>query len=272
MNWKNLFAPVKSLSAADARKFMAERKSGEYQLLDVRQPREYEAGHIAGSLLIPIKELPERLGELDREKPLLVYCAVGGRSRAAAQLLAGRDFASVFNMTGGIKAWEGHQATGPEEMGLELLAGDGEYEDAVSLAYAMEDGLQEFYRRLAERMAAGAEKLLYTRLMGFEDRHKARLLAEYQAEHGPGEIPAGPVGGIMEGGRNVREAVDRMATMPGSRRDILDMAMMLETQALDLYSRLARKSGKRESRDFFARMAEEERTHLSLLAEELDRE
>jgi len=270
MNWKNLFVPVRSLSAAEAKKIMAERSAGEYQLLDVRQPREYEEGHLAGSLLIPIKELPDRLAELDRDKTIFVYCAVGGRSRAAAQLLAGSDFVSVFNIAGGIRAWEGHLAKGPEAAGLELFAGDEEYEDGVSLAYAMEGGLQEFYRLLAQRLTDGAEKLLYVRLMGFEDRHRARLLAEYQAVHGQGQIPARGITGIMEGGGNVQELLGRVGTFPHNRRDILDLAMMLETQAQDLYRRMARKSENQSTRDFFLRMAEEEKMHLSLLAAEMD--
>lgn len=270
MNWKNLFVPVRSLAAAEAEKFMAGKKPGEYQLLDVRQPKEYEAGHLPGSLLIPLQELPERLGELDREKPVLVYCAVGGRSRAAAQLLAGRDFTDVVNMAGGIRAWEGHLAKGPEEAGLELLVGDKEYDSGMGLAYAMEEGLQGFYRFLAERTAEGAEKSLYLRLMGFEDRHKARLLAEYQAIYGQGEIPARGNADIMEGGGKVQDFLGRVKVVPQNKREILDLAMMLETQALDLYSRIARKSETQGARDFFSRMAEEEGAHLSFLAAEMD--
>lgn len=89
---------------------MEGKKEGEFQLLDVRQPKEFQAGHLAGSLLIPLKELSERAGELSKEKPVIIYCAVGSRSKVATHLLAGLDFPEVFNMIGGIKAWEGHKA------------------------------------------------------------------------------------------------------------------------------------------------------------------
>ncbi|MFA6282720.1 MAG: rhodanese-like domain-containing protein, partial [Desulfurivibrionaceae bacterium] len=95
MNWKNLFVPGEDFSVVQAREYMEKHGANAYQLLDVRQPKEYEAGHLAGAKLIPLKELPGRLGELEKEKPVIVYCAVGGRSKAAAQLLAGKDFASV---------------------------------------------------------------------------------------------------------------------------------------------------------------------------------
>ncbi|MGV1098256.1 rhodanese-like domain-containing protein [Thiovibrio sp. JS02] len=271
MNWKNLFVPVSNLTVGEARKYMEGKNAGQYQLLDVRQPKEYEEGHLAGAVLIPLKELPDRLDELDKAKPTIVYCAVGGRSKVAAQLLAGKDFASVFNLSGGIKAWEGLQARGPEEAGLEFFSGDEEFDDGVSLAYAMEEGLQEFYRILADRDQDEARKKLYLRLAGFEDRHKAGLLAEYQRVHGQEQMPARGMTGIMEGGRRVQDFVKRVEALVESRRDILELAMMLETQALDLYGRMARKSGKQETGALFLRLADDEKMHLAYLAEEMDR-
>lgn len=271
MNWKNLLSPTKDLTPEQAREYLAARKAGEYQLLDVRQPKEYEAGHLAGAELIPLKELPERLAGLEKDKPVLVYCAVGGRSKAAAQLLAGQDFVEVYNLAGGIKAWQGYQAQGPEEAGFEFFLADGDYEDAVSLAYAMEEGLQEFYRRLAGRAESEEARLLYTRLMGFEDQHKARLLAEYRRAHGPEARPGKGVPGLMEGGGRVEDFLAQVQADITGRREILELAMALETQALDFYSRLAKKSEKDEARALFLRLADEEKLHLSLLADELDK-
>ena len=73
MRWKQFFTPVKSLDGDQARKFMADKSPGEFTILDVRQPGEYEAGHIPGSKLIPLPDLTERLGEIDPKKPTLVY-------------------------------------------------------------------------------------------------------------------------------------------------------------------------------------------------------
>ena len=52
---------------------MNEHKEGSYTLLDVRQPTEYETARIPGAMLIPIGELPDRIGELDPEKPVIAY-------------------------------------------------------------------------------------------------------------------------------------------------------------------------------------------------------
>ncbi len=271
MNWKNLFVPGKNFSVAQAKEYMEARRADGYQLLDVRQPKEYEEGHLAGAILIPLKELPGRLGELEKEKPVIVYCAVGGRSKAAAQLLAGKDFASVYNMAGGIKAWQGRQARGPEEAGLEFFTGREEYEDGVSLAYAMEDGLREFYRLMAGRAGDEEERTLYTRLMGFEDQHKVRLLAEYRQAHGPEAMPDKGMAGLMEGGGRVQDFLAQAEAYLHGKRDILELAMALETQALDLYSRMGQKSEQQEVRAFFLRLADEEKAHLAYLSDALDK-
>lgn len=270
MNWKQLFSPGQDLNATEAKEYMAAREAEAYQLLDVRQPKEYETGHLAGSILIPLKELPERLSELNKEKPLIVYCAIGGRSKVAAQLLSGQDFASVFNMTGGIKAWQGHQATGSEIAGLEAFTGKEEFSDGLSLAYAMENGLQDFYRTLAERTSSLEDKKLYTKLMGFEDKHKARLLVEYRRVHGREAVPAHGEGAI-EGGNRAQDLLAQAEAQLHGNRAILSFSMALETQALDLYSRMARKSEQIEVKDLFLQLASEEKIHLSWLADELDK-
>ncbi len=73
MNWKSLFTPGANMSPDEVKIFMAEHQLDEYQLLDVRQLKEYERGHLPGSMLVPVKELTGRMEELDRTKPTFVY-------------------------------------------------------------------------------------------------------------------------------------------------------------------------------------------------------
>ncbi len=270
MNWKNLFIPVENISADKVREYVKKNAAGTYQLLDVRQPGEYNAGHLAGAVLIPLKELPARLTELDSAKPTFVYCAIGGRSRAAAQFLSGQRFSTIFNMSGGIKAWEGRRAEGPESDGMELFRLDMDFADAISLAYAMEDGLQVFYHHLADETTDAAHKTLFKLLAGFENHHKVRLREEYKREHGE-ELKSTAAGsGIMEGGLKINDFIKRLPTPLQSLSEILDLAMGLETQAFDLYSRMAVKSSRPEAAEFFQRLATEEQAHLALLADEMD--
>jgi molybdopterin/thiamine biosynthesis adenylyltransferase/rhodanese-related sulfurtransferase len=77
----------------------------DFDLLDVRQPDEHAVAAIAGAKLIPLQELPQRLDELDRSRPLVVHCHHGMRSLHAVQLLRSRGFDKAQSMRGGIDAW-----------------------------------------------------------------------------------------------------------------------------------------------------------------------
>jgi molybdopterin/thiamine biosynthesis adenylyltransferase/rhodanese-related sulfurtransferase len=76
-----------------------------FQLLDVREPLEYELANIDGAKLIPLGELSERISELDRERLTIVHCHSGQRSAQAVRLLRDAGFANVFNLEGGIAKW-----------------------------------------------------------------------------------------------------------------------------------------------------------------------
>jgi rhodanese-related sulfurtransferase len=75
------------------------------QLVDVRADHEWEAGHVAGAVHLPLDELAERAGELDRERPVVVYCRGGNRCQMAAEALASAGFEAT-PLAGGIRAWE----------------------------------------------------------------------------------------------------------------------------------------------------------------------
>jgi molybdopterin/thiamine biosynthesis adenylyltransferase/rhodanese-related sulfurtransferase len=76
-----------------------------FELIDVREPFEYEIARIDRAKLIPLGEITERLDELEREQPIVVHCHSGMRSAQAARLLQQRGFANVYNLEGGIDAW-----------------------------------------------------------------------------------------------------------------------------------------------------------------------
>lgn len=74
-------------------------------LLDVREPAELAAASLAFAAHVPMRDVPARLAELPRDKPLVVMCHSGGRSRRVAEYLIGNGFTDVFNLAGGIDAW-----------------------------------------------------------------------------------------------------------------------------------------------------------------------
>ena len=74
-------------------------------ILDVREPNEYHICNIPGATLIPLGELPERVGELDNGWDIVVHCRSGVRSAKAANFLRQSGFKRVRNLTGGILDW-----------------------------------------------------------------------------------------------------------------------------------------------------------------------
>ena len=94
----------------------AQELGDEVRILDVREPFEWDAGHIAGAVHIPLGEIPDRVEELSRSDRLLVTCAAGARSAAASAFLKEKGF-EVDNLDGGLVAWE--------QAGLPVVTDDG---------------------------------------------------------------------------------------------------------------------------------------------------
>ena len=93
---------------------------GEAQLVDVREPYEWDAGRIDGALHIELERLAARADELDREKPIIFQCRVGRRSALATEAFRAAGY-DAYNMTGGIRAWA--------DAGLPLEPADGKVAD-----------------------------------------------------------------------------------------------------------------------------------------------
>jgi rhodanese-related sulfurtransferase len=95
-------------------------EAGELQLIDVREPYEWEAGRVAGARHIELQDVAAQAATLDREKPVVFYCRVGSRSGMAAMAFrrAGYD---AYSMDGGLIAWD--------ELGLPLEPSDGSVAD-----------------------------------------------------------------------------------------------------------------------------------------------
>jgi len=81
-------------------------------IVDVRTPPEFESGHIASSVNVPIDQLEQVSATWDKQKAVVVYCATGARSADAAAFLASHGFREVYNLTGGAAAWTGELVGG----------------------------------------------------------------------------------------------------------------------------------------------------------------
>jgi sulfur-carrier protein adenylyltransferase/sulfurtransferase len=95
--------PTAEISVQDFRRWQTQNI--DYQLVDVREAYEYEAGNIGG-VLIPLNILPENMDIISKEKPVVVHCKSGARSQKAITLLKEKGFDNVFNLKGGILAYK----------------------------------------------------------------------------------------------------------------------------------------------------------------------
>jgi sulfur-carrier protein adenylyltransferase/sulfurtransferase len=91
--------------SAEELKVELDRKGGELVLIDVREPHEWEIAHIEGARLIPLNQLPERLGELNGHSEIVTHCHHGARSMKALEILKGAGFSKVRSLAGGIDTW-----------------------------------------------------------------------------------------------------------------------------------------------------------------------
>ena len=101
-----LFGKKPEVPETDVATLARERDSGKnLQIIDVREPDEFAAGHMPGARLIPLGQLPARTSELDPSQPIVVVCRSGNRSATATEFLLKSGFQDVRNLAGGMIAW-----------------------------------------------------------------------------------------------------------------------------------------------------------------------
>jgi rubrerythrin len=192
----------------------------------------------------------------------------------AAQMLAGKGFDDVINVAGGIKAWDGHVAVGPEEMGLELLTGKESIEETLVAAYSLEAGLRDFYLSMIEKVRQDDIKQLFQKLSEIELVHQDRIFNEYLQISGKQvsreAFESDMVIAAVEGGLTTDEYIQMYKPDWESAVDILSLAMSIEAQALDLYTRASERSEDSRSAAALKKIAEEERVHLKQLGKLMD--
>lgn len=97
------FAGAQDISSREAKALL--EKNRNVFLLDVRTPQENSQARLPGTVLIPINEFERRIKEVPRNRTILVYCAVGSRSKPVAEYLSRNGYKDVYNMTDGIVGW-----------------------------------------------------------------------------------------------------------------------------------------------------------------------
>ena len=263
------FRKIPTMTVEQARRVLDEHGHERVTLLDVRQPEEYSESHLPGAILIPVGELHGRLEELDPGKPTLVYCRSGMRGGNGTAALLDAGFREVWNMEGGILAWNGQVAAGAPEAGMSWFEEARAPAEYVALAWILEAGAGVFYSRMAERFRASGTGDLFRTLASAEEGHKAALKDVYRRITGdegdpvaPGEVEARDT---MEGGVSLSEAL----AWAGRREagDVLEFAVSMEVNAYDRYLKVARVVRDPVAREILERLVREEKAHLDRLLE-----
>ena len=264
------FQKVKSISPDEVRGVIKNKGADEYCLLDVRQPGEYEQGHLPGAKLIPLAELQHNLDKVKTDRMTIVYCRSGNRSRSAVGILNGAGLDDVFNMDRGILAYNGLVAAGSPEAGVFCFPENMTPEELTAMAWYIEDGSLRYFETVKAAARDNEIKDVYSRLIDQKVAHKESLFQLFRRITGPAadesfpfNILPKPPHDVMAGCVSVPEAVDWSKNKQLS--DILDLLMALEANTLDLYLKLGRQVASKRARTVFMELSEEEVRHLEQL-------
>jgi len=101
-------APVRGVATIGPAELRSRLKGArDYLLVDVREPHEYQAGHLPGAINLPLSHLAAHLGRLPKDKEIILYCASGMRSKQAARWLKRHGYTRLVNVRGGLIGWKG---------------------------------------------------------------------------------------------------------------------------------------------------------------------
>ncbi len=279
MSILNYFKPVETITANEARDIIEGKKPEEYCLLDVRQPVEYERGHIPGSVLVPLAQLQDRLGELNPGAPVIAYCAIGGRSRAAASILQDNGFKSPYNLKGGFNAWNGLAVTGPPETGMAYFKDADKPEEILLLAWALEEGTRRFYAQMAGVAVDRDAKEIYTGLAEAEIIHQRTISELFHTVTGPAPDQAAPFYTKYMADTELEQLVEGEmklgAVLAWAKEhplvEVLEFSLGLEAKLYDLYFRMKEKYPEPPAHTVYAQLAKEEKKHLDLFTDLLEK-
>ncbi|MDA3834855.1 MAG: rhodanese-like domain-containing protein [Spirochaetales bacterium] len=261
-----------NLTTDEFRHYQDAHHEKEYVLVDVRFPEEYEDEHIAGSILIPLAEISQRITELPATCDIIFYCNSGRRSRVAALFATSVPFCQkkVYNVLGGILAY--FERTLPDYPTLAALDLNGDVQDLLYSAMNIERGTSLFYSAVLEKTGDSPLRATLEELVQAEEAH-AHLLYNFWKKDLPVAPPFAELykalrGDIVEGGKRLDEQLTLLDTLAeSSPQALLEMILDIEYAAYDLYCAVAEKLRATSMAESFLSLAQAEKHHMRLAAE-----
>lgn len=189
-------------------------------------------------------------------------------------MLSGKGFEKVFNVAGGIKAWDSQIAIGPPDLGMELFTGKEDPKDVLKVAYSLEQGLREFYLTMEHNASDERVKDLFSKLSDIEVKHQMSIYLAYNEINGTNvdkdDFEKMVEQKSSEGGLSTEEYLQLFGTDLSVETEVVSLAMSIEAQALDLYQRVSQKINNPESKQIVLKIASEEKAHLASLGKLMD--
>lgn len=257
------------INTEELRLFIKNHNENNYLIVDVRQPEEYEEGHIPGARLLPLPELVKSLDTLPTEKELVFYCRSGARSMAALTMVEEESpQAETYNLEGGMLAWEGAVVEKPPQ--IRLFDAKASVEQMLMTAMDLEKGAMRFYTMADERWGGQVWSEVFVRLAEAEIGHAMMIYQLLQRERKGKEdfdtVFSGLFGDVLEGGMSLAEALDRAASAKSRLCvHLIELALNIEYAAFDLYRSMADRAADSEARGAFMKIAQAEKSHMNIL-------
>jgi len=257
---------VEEIDSYKLRDYIQSHDEADYLLVDVRQPSEYEQAHIPGARLMPLPNLMNALDRLPVDKDIIFYCHVGGRSAAAATMLAEEKTIKkrIYNLSGGILAWQGGMvADYPKVRHFKNQS----YSQMLQTAMDLEKGALRFYTAIGQRHADQPWAVRFSRLAAAEEGHARRIFnlippserLEITFEDCFEQLS----GEVLEGGTSIETALQKLASVrerPCLR--LVELALQIEREAFDLYRTIADQVVGPIEKQAFLSLAQAEKSHI----------
>ncbi len=189
-------------------------------------------------------------------------------------MLSGRGFNQVYNVSGGIKAWQGKTAVGPQTLGMDLFYGTESPQEFLKVAYSLEQGLHRFYLEMADKARTPAVLALFEKLAAIEVKHQDAVFDAYvrvaDAAVSREQFDAMVETSAGEGGLTTDQYLELFDPDLSVETEVISLAMSIEAQALDLYQRVGARMKNADSAAIVHGIAEEEKQHLERLGKLMD--
>ena len=265
----------KVFSHEELKRYINLHHENEYEIIDVRQPVEYETAHIPGASLKPLNQLIQSFSELPHDKDIIFYCHVGSRSQMAAMMAAEEEAfeKGIYTLDGGIVKWSGKALSKVPRIGV--FSKSKTLPEFLQAAMNMEKGAERFYRWICKKYPSESFSQVFEDLAGVEIAH-AKLIYKFYKEIAGDQSEfenfyAGLAGEIVEGGESLESCLMQISNITDRFcLTLLEFALGIEFSAYDLYRTLAnQKTDAPEMSAAFLSIAQAEKSHMRMISEAL---